>query len=163
MDLAHTETFDGSVLTTAVPFTVRVAASQHATMDFTFLGKSYIFRVKTTGGKNTDRFVKSFHSHTPRDAATFGDIGKDAAGVRVVNMSTAQKIAAVVQACKDITVCLDKILCIHQGSVVDYALWYRVQHPEIDDYSSLITLTTCHCIVGADFMSPDIQRRLVKF
>jgi hypothetical protein len=161
--VTHTETFDSTILSTTVPVTVQVAVSYGATMEFTLLGRSYTFCVHKTGGRSTDCFIKSFHSYTKRNVPAFGEVGINATGGVVVNMSTTQKVAAVVQACKDIVICLDKIMSVYQGSVVDYALWYREKHPEFNDYSSLISLVTCHCIVHAGIMSPCIPCIVVKF
>jgi hypothetical protein len=159
----YTESFTSTVISTAVEFSVQVKASFGATIDFTFLGRSYTFRVWRTGGRSNDKFIKGFHSYTPRDTVTFGSVGADASGALVVRMSTDQKTAAVVHACKDIATCLDKIMTVHMTSVMDYALWYREEHPEDNDYSSLISLITCHCIVHAEFMSSRVPRQIVKF
>lgn len=159
----YSEMCTSTVLTAAVEFNVEVKGSFGATMDFTFLGRSYTFRVWRTGGRSNDKFIKGFHSYAPRDNATFGSVGADASGALVVRMSTDQKTSAVMQACKDIAACLDKILTVHMTSVMDYALWYREEHPEDNDYSSLISLITCHCIVHAEFMSSRIPRQIVKF
>lgn len=160
---AYAESFTSTVLSTAVEFEVQVRVSFSATMDFTFLGRSYTFRIWRTGGRSNDKFIKGFHSYTPRDNTAFGSVGADASGAIVVRMSTDQKTRAVLQACKDIAACLDKILTVHMTSVMDYALWYREEHPEDNDYSSLISLITCHCIVHAEFMSSRVPRHIVKF
>eukprot|EP00955_Chlamydomonas_euryale_P034246 349732-Chlamydomonas_euryale.AAC.1 len=159
----YTESFTSIVLSTPVEFNVQVRVSFGASIDFTFLGRSYTFRVWRTGGRSNDKFIKGFHSYMPRDTEVFGSIGSDASGALVVRMSTDQKTAAVVHACKDIAACLDKILTVHMTSVMDYALWYREEHPEDNDYSSLISLITCHCIVHAEFMSSRVPRQIVKF
>ena len=74
-------------------------------------------------------------------------------------MTTDQKIAAVFQACKDVVICLDRILSVHQSSVVAYARWYREEHPDDTDYSSLISSVTCQCIADVNLMSSRIPRQ----
>ena len=165
----YTESFTIRLCSTAVEFDVKVSVSLHASMEFTFGGRSYNFRgvwIGHTGNRRKNKLVKGFHSYMPRDATAFGDVVDDASGF-VMRMSTDQKIRVLVQVCKDIVACLDKILTEHMSSVVDYALWYRKYHPHDDDYSSLISLMTCNCIVNTDFMhTPRFELRVwqvVKF
>lgn len=162
----YTESFTSTVCSTTIEFDVKVSASFCASMEFTFGGRSYNFRGVWLGHTEIGRknkLLKGFHSYMPRDAAAFGDVVNDASGAYVVRMSTDQKIRVLVQVCKDIVACLDKILTEHMSSVVDYALWYRKYHPGDDDYSSLISLMTCNCIVNADFMSSNRVWQVVKF
>lgn len=58
---------------------------------------------------------------------------------------------------------LRKILDKYQSSVMDYAFWYRENYPGDKDYSSYITLRTCHCIVHSQFFSSQNSRDIVKF
>jgi hypothetical protein len=78
-------------------------------------------------------------------------------------MEDEHRVAAVVQACKDVIHTLDRILAAYERSVLDYACWYREKHPETDTYSQLITLVCCHCIVHSDFLAPNLNYELVVF
>ena len=59
--------------------------------------------------------------------------------------------------------CLDKIGTHHQRSVLDYAVWYRDKHLGRATYSEFITLVTCECVVGAEFVVPNQRWELVQF
>jgi hypothetical protein len=155
--------FNSTVLGCQVSVEVSIKNSYEASMDFSLFGRTYTFNVWTWRSRRIDKFVKLFHSHEVRDEEAFGSIHTEAGGVQNVRMTTPQKYAAVIHGCKDILTCLNKILNAYQRSVMDYAMWYRENHVEETDYSSYITLATCHCIVHSELFSPQVPFTLVKF
>lgn len=137
--------------------------SHAASLDFTWLGRTYTFKVPAWKSGGIDKFVKLFQEYEPRDAEEFGrrELGSDGKWVPVMN--NIQKENAVLRGCQDIMACLHKILDKYQSSVMDYAFWYRENYPGDKDYSSYIALRTCHCIVHSQFFSSQNSRDIVKF
>ena len=77
-------------------------------------------------------------------------------------MTTVQEENAVLRACEDLMMCLDKIFKQHPGSVFEYAFWYNDAHDEGDDYGSYITSRTCYGIVQSRLFSKE-PTEVVKF
>lgn len=110
------------------------------------------------------RFIPLFYA-TPRDAALFGQPTFDESGMLVSAPTTAQKAEAVVQACKDILMCVSQILAVHGRGVLDYAVWYRENKTEEDTYEDYtgITRLAVQCIVHTNFLAPSVTWEVVKF
>ena len=58
---------------------------------------------------------------------------------------------------------LNQIFTANKRSLLDYAVWYREKHKELDTYAQFVQLTTCHCIVHADFLAPGLSYPIVPF
>lgn len=80
----------------------------------------------------------------------------------ITGLDVSQKGNAVLRACQDIMACLHKFLARYQSSVMDYYCC-RENYPEDKDYSSYITLRTCHCVCTPNFFSSKVPREVVKF
>ena len=132
-------------------------------IDFSLFSMPYTLNVTDWGSRGLVKFVDLFHTHTPRDVTTFGEIVVSSEGAADVRMNVQQKGNAVLQASKDIMACLDKIGHHYRRSVLDYAVWYQERHAEEDTYCQYITRRTCHCIVHSDFTAPDVSWDLVQF
>jgi hypothetical protein len=137
--------------------------SYEAILDFTWCGRAYTFNVTAWKSGGIDKFVKLFHQHAARDPETYGSISSGAEGMPIVDMDSTQKGNAVLRGCMDVMTCLNQIIEPCQSSIMDYAMWYRENHKEETDYSSYITLRTCHCIVHSELLSPTYHRQLIKF
>ena len=68
-----------------------------------------------------------------------------------------------VQAVCDIMAHMDRIWRKYKRSVLDYAVFFRERHQAADTYEEYMSLVTCHCIVHADFLSPDVAWEVVPF
>eukprot|EP00798_Chlamydomonas_sp_ICE-L_P006050 gene6050-biopygen1164 len=77
---------------------------------------------------------------TSVNVADYGSLTVDDSGVPTFNMTTAQKVNAVIQGAKDVMACVDEIGTRHQRSVLDYAVWYREKHTCWDTYENYITM-----------------------
>lgn len=145
-------------------FTYTVRGDYSVTLGFTVRGKPYSFNLTRWKGATAQaRFLGLFFAHKPRDAGLFGAEVTGQDDLPVYRMTEEQRIAAVVQASKDVIWTLDRITHEFERSVLDYAVWYREKHPETNTYSELITLVCCHAIVHSDFMAPNISYPLVQF
>ena len=58
-------------------------------------------------------------------------------------LSQDQKIDTIQQGCEDIMASFNSIGQVHQRSILEYCIWYRVIHRS-DTYGSFITMMTCH-------------------
>jgi hypothetical protein len=131
-------------------------------MDFTLFGMAYTFSATSWQSRGLARFLVLFHEHTQRDSSEFGVVAETEEGVPDIQMNVQQKTNAVLQACKDIMLCLDKIAHKYRRSVLDYAVWFREKRPDETTYSQYITRRTCHCVVHSYFMAPDVQWEEVR-
>ncbi|PNG99856.1 hypothetical protein TSOC_014353 [Tetrabaena socialis] len=161
--ITRRETFETTLLGSSISVSFSMKMTYEAILDFSWGGRSYTFNIWHWKSGNIDKFIKLVHQYAERDQDTYGLITMAAQGVQVVNMDTTQKGNAVLQGCKDIMICLDKIITTYQSSIMDYAMWYREAHTEQEDYSSYITRRTCHCVVHSELLSPLVPRLLVKF
>jgi hypothetical protein len=120
----HTEIFHASLFGTIVPVELRIASTYLAVMDFTLQGSTYTFSIDKWRSRSLNAFLQRFHSHgeTPRDAEVFGRISVDGEGASSVHMNVSHKMNTVVQASKDVLICLDKIVKHYQRAVLDYAV-----------------------------------------
>ena len=161
--VAREDVFDTDLTATKVSVKFSMKLSYEASMDFTWCGRTYTFNVTAWKSGGIDKFVKLFHQHAVRDTALFGSITVGVDGLPLISMDSVQKGNAVLQGCRDVMLCLGQILGPCQSSIMDYAMWYRENHKEDMDYSSYITLRTCHCIVHSELLSPTYVRPLIKF
>jgi hypothetical protein len=158
----HEEEFDAVIGGVSCHIRVGIQHSFEATIDFIMLGKPYTFFATKWRARKFGEFLWRFHE-TPRDPAVFGTLARDTKGILMSPGPTvAQKITAVVQACKDILVCVDRILATHGQAVLDYAVWYTDTHREEDSYSAYIAKVTCRCIVQNAFLAPNAHWELVQ-
>ena len=58
---------------------------------------------------------------------------------------------------------VDRIWRKNKRSILDYAVYYREKYPQTETYAQYMSLVTCHCIVQADFLSPDVFWEVVPF
>jgi hypothetical protein len=128
-----------------------------ATIDFVFFGKPYHFTVTKWSSRGLATFIRLFHA-TARDPAVYGVADYDEFGGLVDSGPTgAQKLAAVVQGCRDVLDCVSRILTTHGRGVLDYCVWYRETHKEEDMYPSFIAKIASHNIVHANFLAPAVH------
>lgn len=150
----------------ATSFSCTVHEDFRASICFSFFGKPYSFScTRWKGTVAQTKFLTLFFDGYSRAPEMFGRmiIPVEEGGIATFDMNEDQRVAAVVQACKDVIFTLDLILSSYECSVLDYACWYREKHPETDTYSQLITLVCCHCIVHSDFLAPNISYELVVY
>lgn len=147
-----------------IEFAYTVRQDFSVTVGFSLTGKPYSFNLTRWKGPSAQaKFLNLFFKSKRRDARTYGTTAIDEDGLPSYAMSEEQRIAAVVQASKDVIWTLDRIVHEFERSVLDYAVWYREKHPETNTYGELITLMCCHAIVHSDFMAPNISYPLVRF
>lgn len=132
-------------------------------MEFTVGGMAYTFNIVRWGRRGFSRFLGCFFEHTPRDPEQFGTYSEDEEGQPSINMTTTQKLNAVIQACKDIMECTNMIILEHQKSVLDYAVWYLEKHGSWEIYSKYITMLACNCIVDTHFIVPGVSFKVITF
>ena len=161
--MVHDEVVHVTLLAARVPVTIKVFSTYLTVIDFSLYGSLHTFTIKKWRSSQFTGFFKRFHVHTVRDAAKFGSMTMDAEGACTFHADVHQKVAAVLQAAKDVISCLDRIAEHHKSAILDYATWYREAHKEEDSYAELITRITCHLIVHTGFFSPNIHWDLVQF
>eukprot|EP00798_Chlamydomonas_sp_ICE-L_P027517 gene27517-biopygen12961 len=158
-----TTTFKSRIMGTSVNVSLTIRNTYEATMEFTLFGAAYTFTVTRWSRKGLSSFLLLFFAYKCREAADFGSLTVDDNGVPTFNMTTAQKVNAVIQGSKDVMACVDEIGTRHQRSVLDYAVWYREKHTCWDTYENYITMLACNCIVHTDFLAPGVTWELVTF
>lgn len=141
-----------------VNVTVTIANSWQTVMDFVFSQRAYNFNVTTWSRRGLSTFLSKFLEHYQAEPDR-GTLSED--GTPIVSYE--QKIAAVMQACRDIFTTIDMILTQHGRGMLDYAVWYRERHHERDTYADMITRVACNCIVHADMLAPQITWEVVRF
>jgi hypothetical protein len=141
---------------------ISVFMNYAANIDFVVHGKPYTFSVTKWSRNGMANFMRLFFS-LPRDTAVFGRLVLDEAGEAVSVPNTAQKTAAVIQACKEMLHTVGLFLENHGRAILDYAVWYRENHSEEDTYAQYITKIAAHCVVHSNFMAPSVQWPLVLF
>lgn len=184
-NVARNINFHANVLGNHIPVNVNIENTYRATIDFTLLNTPYTFTIETWARRGLAGFLTLYHAFTPRDITTYGlriedtagvvnfyenntDIvqqpdGSFVVGVAARAMTVAQKLNCVEQGCRDIVTCLGQIGYTHQRSMLEYAVWYRENHPSPTTYSQFITLVTCHCILHNDFMASNVSWGIVEF
>ena len=132
-------------------------------LEFNLRGKPYSFRLTKWKQKGQATFMPLFFNHCARDQAAFGTLTYSADMLPSYQQTEAQHVAVVVQATKDVMLCLDQIVHAFERSVLDYAVHYREKHQETDTYAQYITLVCCHCITHSDFLAPQVTWPLLQF
>lgn len=164
MDYALRSTsFPSNLLGVDVEVKLTIAATYAATFDFTLHGTPYTFLVTKWSSKGFAKFGTAFFNAATRDTATFGTFAEAADGTVSFSMTTCQKLNMIEQGVKDVLVCIDKIGRFYQRAVLDYAVWYRENHQEVDTYEQYITRTACCAIVHVNFLAPNINWEIVRF
>lgn len=162
-DVCHEDDLECHLLSTPVQVHFKIRQSYSASMTFTWLDRDYTFNIPAWKGSGIDKFVTLFHQYQHRDEEKYGRMELSSGCGMIPVMSVSQKRKAVLHGCQDVMACLHKILGRYQSSVMDYGVWYRECQLKEDDYSSYITMHTCHCIVHSRFFSSKVPRELVKF
>src|SRR6476661_6204282 len=119
---------------------VQMGDDWRTNLDFNCMGRAYSFCVTRWCGRGLSNFICVFHAHRRRDETEFGKVFEDQEGNRTVEMTRTQKINMMRRACQDLMRCLDLIGQRYARSMLDYAVWYREEHPERDTYAEYITL-----------------------
>lgn len=171
--IVRRETFESNLLGVPTTVTFSMTRFYEAILDFSWSGCGYSFNVWAWKATGINNFIRLFHKHSARDQALYGSVvvavahgeeGQDGStALEAVKVTATQKGNAVLQGCKDIMTCLDKILAVYHSSIMDYALWYREIHTKPKDYSSYITRLTCHCVVHSELFSSLVPRQLIEF
>jgi hypothetical protein len=161
-------TFLASVCDVRFPVSYAVGEKYQLVMDFSYMRHPYTFRIdRWCGGLGLKRFLDLFHDGGQRDVATFGSVrgDEDAQGGYAItyDMMAHQKVAAVLQAARDMFRCLDQILRVHMGSLLGYATWYLEKHGQYDSYAEFITASICKLVLRSNFLAPRLSWRLVQF
>lgn len=142
----------------------QINADHKATATFSYLSRSYSFKMSKWSGKNqfTDFQIKFHQVYT--DTSKFGSSGKDANGNVVPNTSPSQQTAIVAQAIQDVFRYLEQLLHAQQKAIIDYACWYRERHGKsFAKYEDYIQLVTTHCIVHSEFLAPNVSWNVTPF
>jgi hypothetical protein len=153
--------FEDSVTLCHYPTTVFISlndATYASQIDFTYMRRSYHFYVTKWSGRGLQNFLVHFFNAAPRDPKVFGvmdEFGEYKSGADL-------KRNCVAEGCRDIIRCLEKILVVQQGAIIDYAIWYRERVGEPRNYSQYITKLTCHCIVHEQFMAGTVDYHVVE-
>jgi len=154
----HKEQITVTLMDQPVHGWISIQNNYQTTIDFGFMGRTYTFEISKWAGRWNSEFCTLFHSHCPRDAATFGSIKDDG----TPDMQQKHKIAAIVQGVRDIFTCLHEICNKYHRAVVGYAIWYREQPTKNMTYSKFIGLITCHCIVRNKFLNPMVTWQKIE-
>ena len=154
------------LLSTCVRTSLKVYGTYTCIVDFSLSGQPYTFTITRWRSKNLNEFLQMFHAYTPHDPGLFGSTSiHDSEGNTTVHMDSCQKVNAVVQGCKDVMGCLDKIAHRYPQSMLDYSIWYQElgQRREDEGYGQFITQLTCHLIEHTGFSAPNVQWDVVEF
>lgn len=160
----HQQTINVTLCGYIVPVDVRVWSFPQlkTTATFTYMHRPYEFEMTKWSGTGQASFllrINEYYSNHPTAPQSFGTVAAD--GTPTVDHN--QRIAAAVRAAEDVFLTLNLILDVHGREILDYAVWYRERHPEVDTYAKLITLVTCHCIIHSDFLAGTVAYELVQF
>lgn len=137
---------------------IDVAIDCSARIQFTAGKKACDFTVGRWGGAGNDSFMRLFHAHEHRDAATFGTGDEPA--------SPEQRQAAVARACEDIMVVWRQICNSHGRGALDYAVWYRDSRlaggyvPK--SYKDAVQLVTCEGMAHCQFVVPGLSHGVIN-
>ena len=124
-------------------------------IDITYMRRAYTFHITKWRTRGLNTLLEVFHTATPRDATTYGTF--DAATGAYAGTSD-QKRNCVVASTMAVLECLSKIVIAQQKQVLDYAVWYREQkRPDVETFSTYITLITCHSIVHSEFTAGSVK------
>jgi hypothetical protein len=185
MAAARQVDFQGNVMGNNIPIAFSIQNTYNAAIDFTLFAIPYTFTIDRWAKRGLAEYLRHFHDHAPKDAAIYGYRVVDVDGAETIYeddssitdngdgtftvgptakaISQAQKLNCIEQGCRDIIVCLGQIGAAHQRSMLEYAVWYRENHPTPASYRAFITLITCHNIVQNNFMTPNVNWTVVEF
>jgi hypothetical protein len=161
--ILRTTTTTTTIMGVVIEVKLTIMGTYAATFDFTMHGSPYTFLITKWSGRGFAKFGTLFFKASERDPNKFGLFSEAPDGTVSFSMDTAQKLNMIEQGVKDILACVDKIGCHYQRSVLDYAVWYREKHPEVDSYEQYITRAACCAIVHVDFLAPNINWDVVLF
>ena len=155
--IIHTTTTPATIMGVVVRVKLTIMATYVATIDFTMHGWPYTYTITKWSGRGFAEFGTLFFKASERDPSQFGEFDE------ACGMDTEQKLNMIEQGVKDILSCVDQIGCHYGRSVLDYAVWYREMHPEVDSYEQYITRMACCAIAHVDFLAPNIHWDVVLF
>lgn len=159
-DVGSFSTVLGGVATT---INYKIHKDKVARATFTYLGKSYSFQMSKWKGTNFSNFQLKFHT-AYNDPVKYGSSSIDPLGLPTINTTPDQQTEIVVQTVKDCFRYLDQLLLQQQKSIIDYSCWYRERYSRnLSTYEDFIQLVTCHCIVHAEFLAPNVPWTVVPF
>jgi hypothetical protein len=161
--VARATSFRTAIMGVAVEVQLTIKTTYVASFDFTLNGSPYTFCITKWSGRGFAKFATLFFKATERDASQFGSFSEAPDGMVSYSMSTAQKLNLIEQSVKDVLACVDIIGRKYNRSVLDYAVWYREKHTDMDTYELYITRSACCAIVHVDFLAPNVQWELVHF
>jgi len=150
-------------MSTMVEVKLTITDTYAAAFDLTLHGSPYTFLIWSWSGRGFAKFGTLFFKASERDPTQFGRFSKAPDGTVSFSMDTVQKLNMIEQGVKDILACIDKISCHYHCSVLDYAVWYREKHPEVDSYEQYITRAACCAMVDVEFIAPNVNWDVVLF
>ena len=137
----------------AVPVRIAVDNAYAAVIKFAVLGlKPYTFHVAKWTRKGMPKFMRLFYEASARDEAVYGRCGFDDDGNAIT--TNAQKVAAVVQACRDIVACLSHCW----DTVYDCETYAHANAEEATTYGDYIIAVTCRCVAHCKSLSRSLSR-----
>jgi len=153
-------------------------------IDFTLHGRPYTFVITDWENQGLKRFLELFYATlTPRDPALFGVMIDTEQGYEFLNddmdmthilnspytdsstaiaLTMAKKLNAIEHACYDVIRCLSKVGDVYPQSLLEYCIWY-LELPYGWNYAEMITRVMAKCVVGTQFMVPDLHWTVVEF
>jgi hypothetical protein len=161
--ILHSTCFSAVIMGVEVEVKLTIWDTFEATFDFSMQGSPYTFVIRKWSRQGFAKFATLFFSAAPRDAMIYGSFSEATDGHVNFSMDTAQKINIIEQGVKDILICIDKIGCHYQRCILDYAVWYRENHPETETYEQYVTRVACCAMVNAEFLAPNINWEIVRF
>ena len=138
----------------------------------------YTFEITDWMANNIDDLIEKFHLYCQRDKIRYGTFTvKEFSGKIFFHqentedpLTCEQKINCIIQSCKDIIRCLNKLAEYHYQSLLEYAVIYNnklwnktLSQYEKKCYSKFITTICCSCIIKSNFVCPNIDFKVVEF
>jgi hypothetical protein len=144
----HYYSFTETILSSSANINLTVFGNLRIEMVFTWERTSYNFIITKWMGVKFQTSARAFLQHTNRDSSKFGSFKEDGA----VAITTRQRRELLIQFCFDFVSTIKMIISNYPSSLLDYAVWYRDKRPRDpcrSDYTELVTVTACECLINA--------------
>jgi hypothetical protein len=166
MNIVHKTSFPSYIAGEKVNADLYIFDTHEADIKFTLSRKKYTFKLFKWNTRGMTEFLKLFFGYTNREGHIFGNFNPITDEINDFNMTTEQKINAIVQAAGDVMSCVDLITTKCKLSVLDYAVWYKYEYAndyKICNYEDYITDMACECIIQCHFLAPCTSFEVVRF
>jgi len=139
---------------------IHYTCNDNTTILFSYMGKSYEFKINQWCKRKWTNFAKTFHE-CHDNYEMWGKCNVDDTGLVTLDISPLKKQNIIESAVKDVMNHLDTLLTHYEKEILDYSVWYTENSGGYDTYKDYITKITCQCIIDSEFICGNVSWQFV--